>query len=451
MDTNLNLDITQEQKLVMTQEMRLSLKVLQMSSLELRDYLEKEYQENPVLDLQQEIAESMEKIDAQSFLKSLEPDFRGNREAGDYNKADVTSLDYLSMDETLSDFLLSQISVLDMDDYERALCEFVVDSLDSRGYFTDSEAEVAKILNTSEEDVQRAVRRVQSLEPGGIAARDLKECLLIQLRMKGILTKVHEKLVKEHLDDIAEGRVSSMAKALNMKPLEVQDIIDDIRELEPKPARGFFDGRKPSYIVPDGNVIVENGEISLRMNTEFIPRLQINKVYKTLVSSTEQKETREYLDDMMSKAIFLLKSVDKRKDTLRLVIEAVIKRQKAYFTEGEEFLKPLTMKEVAEELGIHESTVSRAIKEKYIATPKGTIKLKELFKTAVKGTGQEMATDFVIGRIKDMIDGEDPKNPLSDQAIADTLNEEGISIRRRTVAKYRDELGIGSSSRRKRV
>lgn len=451
MDTNMNLDISQEQKLVMTQEMRLSLKVLQMSSLELRDYLEKEYQENPVLDLQQENVEPMEKIDSQSFLKSLEPDFHGNGEPRDYNKAEVTPLDYLSMDETLSEFLMSQIHVLDMDDYERSLCEFVVESLNSRGYFTDSCAEVAELLGASEEDVLKAVRSVQSLEPGGIAARDLKECLLIQLKAKGILTEAHEKLVNEHLDDIAEGKISVMAKALDMKPLQVQDIIDDIRGLEPKPSRGFFDGRKPSYIVPDAHITVENGEISLRMNTEFIPRLRINKVYKALVSSTEQKETKEYLDDMMSKAIFLLKSVDKRKDTLKLVIESVINRQKAYFTEGDEFLKPLTMKEVAEELDIHESTVSRTIKEKYIATPKGTIKLKDLFKTAVKGTGQEMATDVVIGRIKNMIDEEDPKSPLSDQAITDTLNKEGISIKRRTVAKYRDELGIVSSSRRKRI
>ena len=235
-----------------------------------------------------------------------------------------------------------------------------------------------------------------------------------------------------------------------MEISEVQILVDEIRELEPKPSRGFFDGRKPSYIHPDGTITLENGEISLIMNNEFIPRLMISKVYQDLKVTSEQKETKEYLNEMMNKAIFLLKSIDKRKDTLKLVLEEIVKRQKSYFISGGEFLKPLTMKDIAEELGIHESTISRTIREKYVLTPKGIIKIKDLFKTAAKRAGEDVSTDYVIDHIKGLIQGEDQKNPLSDQAITDILNEKGIDIKRRTVAKYRDELGISSSSKRKR-
>ena len=447
---DLNLNLIQEQKLVMTQEMRLSLKVLQMSSLELREYVDKEYQENPILEIESASVEPKEEMDYKSLMKYLDSNGTDSSEPRDFDQEKTSPLDYVSVDETLSDYLQSQLCAFDLDDYEETLCMFIIDSLNSWGYFTDDLPEVAELIGASLEDMEKALLLVQSLEPMGIGARNLKDCLIIQLISKGIFMDAHEIIIDEHLGDIAEGRISTIAKSLKMEISEVQNLVDEIRELEPKPSRGFFDGRKPSYIHPDGTITVENGEISLTMNNEFIPRLMISKVYKDFKFTAEQKETKEYLNEMMNKAIFLLKSIDKRKDTLKLVLEEIVKRQKTYFLCGGGFLKPLTMKDIAEELGIHESTISRAIREKYVLTPKGIIRIKDLFKTAAKGAGEEVSTDYVIDHIKSLIQGEDRKNPLSDQAITDILNGKGIDIKRRTVAKYRDELGINSSSKRKR-
>jgi len=454
MSMEMNLKLTQEQKLVMTQEMQLSIRILQMSSVELLDYLEKEYQENPVLDTEMpdEVPrDTTPEIDYKSLLKYLESDNYSGGEVQDYDKDEVSPLNFVSKEETLSEYLTDQIRVLDLDSLTEAIAEFIIDSLDSKGYFSDSIEEIAELLNITIDDVKKALLVVQSLEPVGIGARDLKECLIIQLERKGIATPAHRDVIENHLDDFAEGRTAAIAKSLKLTPGEIQDIMDDIRVLEPKPSRGFADGRGSSYIIPDGSVRIENGEIILEMNTEFIPRLKISKACRDLMNSSDHKDAHEYLKDMMNKALFVLKSVDQRKDTVKTVIEAAVNKQKEYFVKGSDFLRPMTMKDIAEELGVHESTISRAIREKYVTTPKGTIRVKDLFKTAAKGSNTEVATDYVRDSIQNMIKGEDARSPLSDQAITDALNASGIDIKRRTVAKYREELGIRSSSKRKRV
>jgi RNA polymerase sigma-54 factor len=455
MKMDMNLKLTQEQRLIMTQEMQMSIKILQMSSVELLDYLEKEYQENPVLDTEvpDEVppADPREEIDYRSLLKYLESDNYSGGEATQYDKEDVSPLNFISKEETLSEYLKNQISILNLDELTHALCEFIVDSLDQKGYFTDQLDEISTLLNVSCDEIVKAARIVKSLDPPGIGAKDLKECLILQLERKGMLTDAHRQVVMNHLDDVAEGRMTVIAKTLSLTPMEIQDILDDIKELEPKPSRGFSDGRGSSYIIPDGNIRVENGDIVIEMNTEFIPRLKISKACKDLINSSEHQDAQEYLKEMMNKAVFLLKSVEQRKDTVKTVIEKVVEKQHDYFATGDEFLKPMTMKDIAEELNVHESTISRAVREKYIYTPKGTIRLKDLFKTAAKGSNTDIVTDFVRDEIMTLIKNEDARSPLSDQALCDMLNAKGIDIKRRTVAKYREDLGIRSSSKRKRL
>jgi RNA polymerase sigma-54 factor len=299
--------------------------------------------------------------------------------------------------------------------------------------------------------VEKALEVVQSLEPYGIGARNIKECLLIQSLKLNILDNIIERIILNHLENVAENKYEVVGKDLNISPREAQRYGDLIKKLEPKPSRGFYTGEEVNYIIPDAEIKNIDGEFFIIMNESVLPRLMINKTYKDVLQNNKDLETNTYVKDKINQAMFLIKSIEQRKNTLHKVLECVIDKQKDFFKFGKQQIKPLILKEVAEIIKVHESTVSRAIKDKYVLTSYGTIKIKDLFASGVSSNDDDMATAKIKNEIKKIVDEENKGKPLSDQIISSILAEKNMNISRRTVAKYREELGIKSSSMRKRL
>ncbi|MFR5266214.1 RNA polymerase factor sigma-54 [Clostridium sp.] len=458
MEMNFNLTMSQEQKLVMTQQMQQSIKLLQMSSYDLRGYIEKEYAENPVLeasfnDVDNGEKKEQDRIDYKELIKYLEFDNYGSQSYGDYND-EVSPFTFISKEKSLKDFLEEQLIELNLTDRERILSKYIIESLNEKGYLDISLEEIQRELNEDIEELEIALQIVQGLEPIGIGARDLKECLLIQLRKKRLLNEITEGMIINNLEDIANNKYQVIAKAYKITTKEAQEYGDLIKKLEPKPARGFYTGDEVRFIIPDAEIKNIDGEFFIIMNNKVIPTISINPIYNTILNEKD-KDAKEYVKEKMGKAMFLIKSIELRKSTLYKVLEEVLKVQRGFFEYGKKELKPMTLKQVADAIGMHESTVSRAIREKYILTSFGTIKIKDLFATGVhKGSFNAQDEDITVSKMKkeieDIIKEENKSKPLSDQAIADILKEKSYKISRRTVAKYREEMGIGASSKRKR-
>ncbi|EIA17211.1 RNA polymerase factor sigma-54 [Clostridium perfringens] len=458
MDFNLNL--TQEQKLIMTQQMQLSIKLLQMSTYDLREYIEKEFSENPVLEAQyedtKEVSKEQDRLEYKELVKYLESDNYGSQSYGEYDEEGISPFTFISKPESLTDYLEGQILELPIDEYMRSVCSYMVECLDQKGYLDIKKEELMNELDCSEETFNRALIVIQNLEPAGIGARDLKECLEIQLERKGENDPIVKEIIDNHLDDLADNRYQVIAKDLDITPKKAQDYGDLIKTLEPKPSRGFYTGDEVGFIIPDAEIRKIDGEFLILMKDGVLPMLSVNPLYKDILKdSTNDKEATEYVKEKIDKAMFLIKSIEQRKSTLHKVLQKILEKQKDYFEKGEKYLKPMTLKEIAEKLEMHESTISRAIRDKYILTSMGTIKIKDLFVNSIsnkeKSDGEEDVTVINIKKVlEEVIKEEDKRKPLSDQAISEILKEKGMAISRRTVAKYREELGIKSSSKRKR-
>ncbi|GKU26940.1 RNA polymerase sigma-54 factor [Clostridium folliculivorans] len=456
MGMELSFKLTQEQRLILTQKMQLSIKILQMSNIDLVQYIEREYSENPVLEAEynnnyQEKTEINDRIDYKEIIKYLEFDNYGAQSSSSYDE-EVSPFMFISSKKSLKDHLHEQVLILDIDEYMKNICDYIIESIDSKGYLDISLEALSNEINISDDLAEDALYLVQNLDPVGIGARDLKECLKIQLMHKGILDEILEVIVNEHLEDIAENKYNNIAKKLGISVQDSQKYGDLIKTLEPKPSRGFFTGDEEKFIIPDAEIRKLNNEFIIIMNEKVLPSLTINPLYKEIISQSKDKDAESYVKDKIDSAMFLIKSIEQRKSTLHKVLERIVDKQKEYFEKGEQYLRPMTLKEIAEELDIHESTVSRAIKEKYILISRGTIKIKDMFTTGIQtqGSGEDLAVINIKNAIKELVGAEDKSKPLSDQAICDELNKKEMNISRRTVAKYREEIGIKSSSKRKR-
>lgn len=464
MNLDFELNLSQQQKLVMTQQMQMSIKMLQMSSIELNEYVEKEMEENPLLEKEynEKSQESLtkkendfnDKIDYDKFIKYL--DFEDYSRENNYKGEDeVSPFNFISREESLREYLTTQLGEVEVRNSQKKICEYIIENLDGKGYLPDPISDIAAQLKVSEDKVFEALKIVQSFDPDGIGARNLEECLKLQLQKKDIDDKNLFYIIDKHLNNIAENKYSIIAKDLNITPKEAQEYGDIIKKLEPKPSRGFYTGDETKYIVPDAFIKKLDGEFFIIMNDNSIPKLSINNVYKALVAGDENndKAAKEYVKNKIDSAIFLIKSIEQRKNTLYAVLNEIVNYQREYFDNGIKYLKPMTLKDMAEKLEIHESTVSRAIREKYIYTDRGIVKIRDLFTTGISSESENSdstSSSSVKGKIKELIEKEDAKNPLSDQKICDVLNSEGMNISRRTVAKYREEMNIKSSSKRKR-
>ena len=464
MEMNFSLTMSQEQKLVMTQQMQQSIKLLQMSTCDLREYIEKEYAENPVLeasfhDMEMPEKKEQDRIDYKEFIKYLEFDNYGSQSYGDYSSNDekASPFNFITNEKSLKDFLKEQITELNLTSKERILTEYMIESLNEKGYLDITLEEITNELYEEHEEVELALTIVQGLEPLGIGARTLKECLIIQLRKKKTLNDITETMINNHLEDIADNKYQVIAKRLKISIKDAQDYGDMIKKLEPKPARGFYTGEEVKFVIPDAEIRKIDGEYFIIMNNKVIPTLSINPIYNEVLNE-DDKDAKDYVKEKMNKAMFLIKSIEQRKSTLYKVLEKILEFQRGFFEYGKRSLKPMTLKQIAEAIDMHESTVSRAIREKYILTTFGTVKIKDLFVAGISNnttnTSNSDDEDVTVTNIKreieEIINTEDKIKPLSDQIIVNKLLEVDMKISRRTVAKYREELGIKSSSKRKR-
>lgn len=446
----------------MTPELRQAIEILQLSSFELNNLIETELEKNPVVELSNEEKYIQEKeglkenqkndenIDWAEYFKHNESYNYGgsiNWEEQEYNHEH-----YVKDNTTLKEYLLFQLHVSIINKSYKEIGEYIIECIDNNGYLNVSLDEIASTLKQDVKEVENILTLIQNFDPAGVGARDLKECLGIQLKQKGDWNHAIEKIIYDYLEDLANNRLQIISKALNLSFKEIQDIKDLIRTLEPKPGRIFAKDNDVRFVVPDAYIEKLENEYIIIVNESTAPRLKINNFYKSMLKNENKNSvTSKYLNEKLDSAMWLIKSIEQRKNTLYNVISSIVEIQKDFFDVGVKALKPLTLKEIAEKLEIHESTVSRATNGKYVQTPMGLFELKYFFKGGVeKSGGESIASDGIKNMIKNIISEEDINKPISDQDIANILKTKDVSISRRTVAKYRDEMGIMSSSKRKR-
>ena len=474
-----DLTIEQAQKLVMTPELIQAIQILQFNTQELDSYVQEQLLVNPVLesstseqtdnrhddgnagefseehrDQKDSITSKDDEFDWKEYIKDRQYDdiSYGHWEDKNGEEKENTYEQYVSSDVTLPEHLMFQLQFASSKKGCRKVGKYIIESLDENGYMTCTVSEIAEATGAPEEKVREVLDMIHTFDPMGVGAADLRECLIIQLRQLGQLTYTFEEIVNCHLEDLANNRLGVIARDMGISPKDVQRMSDIIRTLEPKPGRQFASQMDTKYIVPD--VIVErvDDDYVVTINDNSTPHLMVSSYYQKLLHEADKDDKlSKYLSDRVNSALWLIKSIEQRKQTIYNVVTAVVKYQKEFFDKGSKYLKTLTLKDIAEEVGIHESTVSRSINGKYLQCPRGVFEIKYFFSAGVSGvSGEGISSNSIKEFIKEIVDNEDQSSPYSDQDMVELLREKGINISRRTVAKYRDELHILSSSKRRR-
>ncbi|OGO76499.1 MAG: RNA polymerase sigma-54 factor [Clostridiales bacterium GWB2_37_7] len=458
------LTIEQQQKLVMTPELKLALKILQLPTVELEELIQQELEINPILELVEEPKDERLKAEQGPKDNKLEKEidwkeymqFQGKSyclEGYENNdEAEQNYENYVSNSHTLKDHLLFQLHLALLRHNLKDVGELIIESIDENGYLTISTEELMDVTRTDACTIEKVLNIIQTFDPAGVGARDLKECLLIQLSFKGLLNERTEKIVQRHLDDIACNRLNNISKSLGVSLEMAQQLSDMIKSLEPKPGRAFESSNSTKYIVPDVYIDKIDDEYIITINDHYNSSLRISQYYRNLLQQEEKtSQASQFISNKLSSAMWLIKSIEQRKTTLYNVIQAIVEYQREFFDKGVMYLRTMTLKNIADKVSVHESTVSRAINGKYVQTNRGVFEIKYFFTSGVDNQiGDGISSESIKRMLKNLIDKENHKHPISDQYIADSLTKEGLVISRRTVAKYRDELGIPSSSKRKR-
>ena len=452
------------QKVTLSPQVYQGLNILAMPVTELQALVEAEILENPVLELDEEDYDEPEGDERDSepdderawdeWLDQYEElehmDGTGPRDPG---AEEVNSEEFVGGVTSFADHLIGQLAMLDIDDDVELAARAIVGSLDADGFFVGTLEEIAAIAGVPIEVVMRALAAVQQLDPPGVGARTVIEALSIQAEVIGIDTPLVLGIIDAHLDDVAANRFRKIAGALGTDEPSVREAVESLRLLNPRPAGAFSPGSAPAYIVPDVTLRRFDDEWLVMPNSEAVPGLRVNSRYRSMLrsGSSADDETRRYLKDKIRAAESFMRNVDRRRDTVSRITEIILEVQRDFFEDGQGDLRPLRLEDVAVELGVHLSTVSRGVTGKYMATPYGLFELKHFFSGGYRTTtGMDVASTTVRKRIRELVDEEDAAKPLSDQRIAEALSEQGVSVARRTVAKYREELGIEPSWARKR-
>jgi RNA polymerase sigma-54 factor len=453
MEYGLNLE--QSQKLIMTPELKQAIKILQFSTLELSEYLQQQVAENPVLELKEtEEKEQIEKLlNSEVDWKEV---FNNKSDLGvpqnPKERLNYSFEHYLSQTPTLLEHLTFQLDLLTLTPQEYEIGTYIIGNIDSNGYLHMEISELCRECGCSLPEAEAMLSKIQNFDPVGVGARNLSECLLLQLASQGLSNSFTEKIIQDYLQDLAEGKWVKIARKLKSTPQKVQEVAQVIKNLNPKPGSKFSAQDKLRYIIPD--VIIEKveGEYIILVNDSAGPRLIINPLYETLLKNRQgDLQAREFVEEKLNSALWLLKSIEQRRLTLYRVVNSIVNFQRSFFENGIKYLKPLTLSQVAENLGVHESTVSRATANKYVQTPLGIFELKFFFPSGVGNEkGTSTSAESVKEIIKELVAREDPKEPLSDQKLTEILLAQGITISRRTVAKYRKEIGILTAMQRTR-
>ena len=375
MNLDYSIKMTQQQKMIMTQNMQQSIKLLQMSLHDLRQYIDNEYSENPILEINEQVNfndevqnSDVEKYNAEKLAEEMDYDSYKDKPEQSYSNDEVSPLNFIEKKKSLKEYLYEQLLEVNADAYTIMIAKYIIESLDGRGYLEIPIEELAHELNVLDEDVEKGLKIVQSLEPYGIGSRNIKECLIIQSINLNILDDNIERIIQYHLEDVAENKYEIIGKSLNISPREAQRYGDLIKKLEPKPSRGFYTGEEVNYIIPDAEIKNIDGNFYIIMNESVLPRLMINKTYRDVLKNGNDTEVNSYVKEKVNKAVFLIKAIEDRKNTLYKVLECLIEKQREFFEKGYAYIKPLTLKEVSSKLNVHDSTISRTIKDKYILT-----------------------------------------------------------------------------------
>lgn len=417
----------------MTKELTQAITLLQYSSLDLTKFLEEQTLENPLIEVKQ-------------------TDFSRRTKSKVSKESYTNPIDYIEKKETtLYEHLLTQLSYMKVNNEKKRTMEYIIQLLDSNGYLYFPEEEIAQDLNTDTENIESAIHYIQSLDPVGVGARSLQECLLLQLRKLPKRNSLAETIIQDYFEEFAEKSWKEIAKQLDVKLFDIQQLFDFIQTLQPRPGAAFHGG-EAHYIVPDFDIQVENGVVVMNMHDSYLPKVSLNLQYYQHFLQEKDSQTKSYLQEKVDQCQWIMRSLEQRKLTLQNVMNEIINHQLEFFLKGPAHLKPLIMSEVAQSLDIHESTVSRAVKDKFVQTPFGIFEMKYFFSRNIQTTGQtDTSSTQVKNVLKKLIDEENKQKPLSDQEIVSILKEEhGILVSRRTIAKYRDQLNIPSSSKRKR-
>jgi RNA polymerase sigma-54 factor len=449
--------------------------LLYMPLLDLQQHLKQELENNPFLDLT-EPAEELEEETPEEETPEEEIDWEeillngfdvGGRRAEFEDREYYTPTPASSRD--LWDFLRDQLQLLPLQSRELILGEELIGNIDREGFLSCSLEEVVRSLNEylaevetnpeertepfTVEEAERLLAMIQSFEPSGIGARDLRECLLLQLRDREETDTLAFRIVRDHFDELVNHRWSELSKEHGISPQEVQSAADEIAKLDPKPGLKHAE-TGDDYVIPDLVVEKIDDQYYVFHNDTTLPRLKLSQAYREVARDKNQftGDNKAFIAKKLNSAQWMIQAIEQRRQTMLKVMNFIVDRQREFFEKGVEYLRPLTLREVAEHIDMHESTVSRVTNAKYVQTPRGVFPLKFFFSSGLSTDyGEDVSARGIRARIKKLVDEEDPRRPLTDQAIVDVLKNEGVQIARRTVAKYRDQLGILSARMRKRV
>jgi RNA polymerase sigma-54 factor len=459
---------------ILAPQLQQSLLILQTPLLELRNLVQQEMETNPVLEelsdepsidgpngaepsADNNFKEEFEKLAsldeewrdymAQSASYSSEG-FRGSQEAQDKRQF---FFDSIAVQETLQQNLVSQLNQTALDADDRKTAELIIGNIDDNGFLQSTPEEMALSSGIPKEDLEKMLALIQGFYPPGVGARDLRECLLIQLQREGRESGIEYKIVSEHMEDLGKRRFPEIARRMGISVEEVQEAANNIARLNPRPGQ-VFAAAPQNYVLPDVTIEKVDGDYQIILNNEQIPHLRISNTYKDIIAQDNNgSEVKDYIRDKIRSGKFLIRSIHQRQQTISNIAHQIVSRQRDFFEHGPSHLKPMTMGEIADAVVVHETTVSRAVSGKYMATPQGIFEMKYFFTPGYQtSTGESMSNTSVKEAILDLVKHEDGNAPLSDQEIVEILSQRGIPIARRTVAKYRTELNILPSHMRRK-
>jgi len=487
MKPGLNQSTQLRQELKINPRLYQAMDLLYMPLLDLQQHLKQELLNNPFLEMvepeEEEEEEGAETEEAaapeEEKVASDEIDWEGilldgfdaggrreeHEEKEYYEPVTVDTRD-------LSDHLRDQIALLDLDPRQMLLAEEFIGNINEDGYLAcpvddirqsindvvlkaaeASDRDLAEVPVYTEDEVTRMLETVQALDPAGVGARDLRECLMLQLKDAGLEQSVPYRLVRDCFDELINHRWSEISKRFGISPSDVQKAADEIAKLDPKPGLVYSDA-SDNYIIPDLVVEKIDGKYHVFLNDANLPRLKLSRAYQEIARDKKkfEGENKEFISNKLNSANWMIQAIEQRRQTMLKVMNYIVERQRDFFEKGVQYLKPLTLREVAEVISMHESTVSRVTNEKFVQTPRGVLPLKFFFSSGLSTTGgEDVSARGIKDQIQKLVENEDPKHPLTDQAIVNILKESGVQIARRTVAKYRDQLGVLSARMRKRV
>jgi RNA polymerase sigma-54 factor len=477
MALQLKQSLSLSQQLIMTPQLQQAIKLLQLSRLELLETIAQEMEANPLLDEQpseeigeandlfeetiQKVPDTTPEVRVEENLVRSEQEMDWDSYLSEYNTGwadtpyenrELPAFDNMNASRTnLHSHLLWQLSLNDLDDAQREIGLQIVGNIDDDGYLEASIEELSQLTGYPQDDIVNTLAVIQNFDPPGVGARDTKECLLIQVRFQNLTGSIVEKIIQDHLENLENKRYDKIAKALSVPMEEILSAISIISNFEPKPGRLYNDD-ETIYVSPDIYVFKVGDDYEIVLNEDGMPKLKINNYYKEILSNKNslEKNTKEYIQEKLKSAAWLIKSIHQRQRTIYKVTESIVQFQRNFFDKGVTHLKPLVLRDVAEQIQMHESTISRVTTNKYVHTPQGVFELKYFFNSAINSVeGDSVASESVKEHIRTLVKAEDKGSPLSDQELAERLKGCNIDVARRTVAKYRETLGILPSRKRR--